>query len=48
MYTYHLHAKCLRRQDMSDSLELKLQVVVSYHVGPGKSILVLYKNSKCP
>lgn len=46
IYTY---VQCPRRAERaSDPLELELWMVVSYHVGYGNQIPVLWKSSKCP
>lgn len=48
----HVYAPpvCLVHTDQkvaSDSIELKLQVIVNHHVVDGNQILVLWKTSQC-
>jgi hypothetical protein len=40
------HAWCLQKtEEVSDALDLKLQMVMSHHVGAGNQTRVLYKSS---
>lgn len=35
-------------REMLGSLKLKLQIILSHHVGPGNQTYVLWKSSLCP
>lgn len=47
IYMHNVWTEGGGQQRASDSIELRLQIVVIYHVGTGNKSQVLYKSSNC-